>query len=125
MDENELSNKIIGIAIDVHRNLGAGLLESAYEAALEYELEAAGFRVKRQLSIPFVYKGALMGLAFRLDLLVNDLVVIEIKSVESLDQVHFAQVLTYLRLADKKLGLIINFNSKLLKSGIHRIVNNL
>jgi GxxExxY protein len=123
--EDEISYKVIGIAINLHRHLGSGLLESAYETALEHDLKEAGFDVKRQLNVPYVYKGIFLGVAYRMDLLINDLVLIEVKSVDILDEVYFHQTLTYLRLSGKKLGLLINFNVKALKSGLHRIVNQL
>lgn len=125
MTENELSYKVIGIAIKLHNELGPGLLESAYEAALKYDLEKAGFHVKQQVAMPFIYKEVKTDIGYRLDLLVEDKLIIEIKSLENLAPVHYAQLLTYLKLSDKKLGLLINFNTKLLKDGIHRIVNNL
>lgn len=125
MNENELSYKIIGIALKLHSHFGPGLLESAYECAFAYDLAEAGFDVKRQLPIPFIYKGIKMESVYRADLLVNDLVLIEMKSVETLAPVHYAQTLTYLKLAGKKLALLINFNEEHLKTGIHRIVNNL
>ncbi|MBN1184851.1 MAG: GxxExxY protein [Bacteroidales bacterium] len=125
MNENELSNKIIGAAIDLHKNIGPGLLESAYENALAYDLRKLGYDVKQQVPMPFVYKEVKQQVGYRVDLLVNNLVILEIKSVESLAPVNFSQLLTYLKLSDIKLGLIINFNSKILKDNIHRIVNNL
>ncbi len=125
MDENDISYKIIGIAIELHKNVGPGLLESAYENALAYDLRQIGFNVKQQMPMPFVYKGVKLDVGYRIDLLVNDKVIIELKSVESLAPVHFAQTLTYLKLSNIKLGLLINFNSKLLKNSIHRVVNNL
>lgn len=125
MNENELSNKIIGAAIELHKVLGPGLLESAYENALAYELINLGLTLKQQVPMPFVYKEIKLDAGYRIDLLVENKLIIEIKAVETLAPVHFAQVLTYLRLSNLKLGLLINFNTKLLKDGIHRIVNNL
>lgn len=125
MNENDISYKIIGAAVEMHRSLGPGLLESAYEAALAYDLRALGLKVDTQVSMPMVYKEVKMDVGYRLDLLVEDKVIVEIKSVETLAPVHFAQTLTYLKLADKKLALLINFNTRLLKDGVHRIVNNL
>jgi len=125
MSENEISHKIIGCALEIHKTLGPGLLESVYESALVYDLREIGLVVDRQLPVPLIYKEVKHGEAFKLDLLVENKVIIEIKSVENLAPVHFAQTLTYLRLADKRLGLLINFNTKLLKEGIHRMVNNL
>jgi GxxExxY protein len=125
MTENELSYKIIGVAIEIHKTLGPGLLESAYESALVYDLTKLGFDLKQQIPMPFVYKGVKQNVGYRIDLLINNLVLIEIKSIEKLAPVHFAQTLTYLKLSKLKLGLLINFNSKLLKNSIHRVVNNL
>jgi GxxExxY protein len=125
MDENTLSFKIIGCALELHKRLGPGLLESAYEAALAFELRNVGLQVESQLPMPMYYKEIKMDVGYKLDLLVNNKVIIEIKSVENLAPVHFAQTLTYLRLADKRLALLINFNTNQLRQGIHRIVNNL
>lgn len=125
MTENEISYQIIGAAIELHKTLGPGLLESVYEEALALELEEQGLRVQNQLAVPMKYKSLTFEKGFRLDLLVEDKVIIEVKSVEQLAPVHYSQLLTYLRLADKKLGLLINFNSKILKNDIHRIVNDL
>jgi len=125
MTENELSHKIIGIAIAIHEKLGPGLLESAYESPFAYDLNKAGLYVQTQAPIPLVYKEIKMDVGFRLDLLVEKKVIVEIKSIENLAPVHFAQVLTYLRLTNLKLGLLINFNVVRLKDGIHRVVNNL
>ena len=125
MTENYLSNKIIGIAIELHKKLGPGLLESAYENALAYDLKEIGLDTKQQISMPFSYKKIKLDIGYRLDLLIENKVIVEIKSVESLAPVHYAQLLTYLKLSNLKLGLLINFNTKLLKDGIHRIVNNL
>ena len=125
MSENEISYLIIGAAIKAHRNIGPGLLESAYEHALSYELKELGLHVQQQVPLPFIYKEVKLEVGYRLDLIVGSKVIVEIKSVELLQPVHFAQLLTYLRLSDKKLGLLINFNSPQLKSSIHRVVNNL
>jgi len=125
MNENELSYKIIGAAMELHKTLGPGLLESVYEVALAYDLKEIGLEVKTQVPMPLVYKEVKQEIGYRIDLLVENKVIVEIKSIENLAPVHFAQTLTYLKLADKKLALLINFNTKLLKDGIHRIVNNL
>jgi GxxExxY protein len=125
MDENDISKLIIGKAIDLHKNVGPGLLESVYENALAFELREIGLKVSQQVPMPFEYKQINMDIGYRIDLLIENKVIIEIKSVENLAPVHYAQLLTYLRLSDNKLGLLINFNTKLLKDGIHRIVNNL
>lgn len=125
MDENELSYSIIGSALDVHKSLGPGLLESVYENTLAYELRQKGLLVEQQVAVPLVYKEIKFDAGFRLYLLVDKKVIIEVKSIETLAPVHYAQVLTYLKLSDRRLGLLINFNTVLLKEQIHRIVNNL
>ena len=125
MDENSISSRIIGIAIELHKKLGPGLLESAYENALAYDLNANELETKQQVPMPFVYKNINLDVGYRLDLLVEEKVIVEIKSVELIAPVHFSQLLTYLKLSGLKLGLLINFNTKLLKDGIHRVVNNL
>ena len=125
MNENEISYKIIGAALEIHKNIGPGLLESAYENALAFELNEMGMDVKQQVPMPFVYKGVKQDVGYRIDLLVNRKVVVEIKSLEALAPVHYAQALTYLKLSGLKLGFLINFNTKVLKEGVHRIVNNL
>jgi GxxExxY protein len=125
MNENELSYKIIGAALEIHKTVGPGLLESAYESALAFELKELGLDIKQQAPMPFIYKGVKQDVGYRVDLIVNNKVIIEIKSVETLAPVHYAQTLTYLRLSGLKLGLLINFNSKMLKDNIHRIANNL
>jgi GxxExxY protein len=122
--ENELTEKIIGAAIEVHRHLGPGLLESAYDECLCYELSLSGLRFQRQVSLPVGYKGLRLDCAYRLDLLVEDLVIVEIKAIDELAPIHQAQLLTYLKAADKKVGLLLNFNVTVLKDGIKRIVNH-
>ncbi|AEA45802.1 GxxExxY protein [Fluviicola taffensis] len=125
MTENELSSIIIGAAIDVHTLLGPGLLESVYETCLYYELKEIGLKVERQLDLPVVYKNVHLDSGFRLDLLIQDKVIIEIKAVKELSDIHLAQTMTYLRLSNTQLGLLINFNETRLKYGIKRVVNNL
>jgi len=125
MNENEISYKIIGAAIELHKELGCGLLESAYENPLAYELRKIGLFVEQQIPMPLIYKEIKMDCGYRLDLRVENKVIIELKSIETLAPVHFAQTLTYLKLSNCKLGLLINFNTILIKDGIHRIVNNL
>lgn len=125
MTENELSYKIIGAALEVHKTLGVGLLESAYEVALAYELRELGFEVKSQVALPLKYKSEKIENAYRVDLIVEDKVIIEIKSVLEINPISYSQVLTYLKLTNIKLGLLINFNTPLIKDGIHRIVNKL
>jgi GxxExxY protein len=119
---DELSNTIIGAAIQVHRILGPGLLESAYEECLKFELEQKKLKVESQKGVPIVYKTIQLECGYRLDLLVEDQVIIEVKSVESFAPVHTAQILTYMRLSEKHLGLLINFNVMMLKDGIKRYV---
>lgn len=125
MSVNELSGQIIGAAIEVHRVLGSGLLEFLYEEALAIELGHWGLTVARQVEIPVAYKGERLQNVLRLDLLVNGLVIVEVKSVEQILPVHEAQLLSYLRLSEKKLGLLINFNSTVLSRSVRRIVNKL
>ena len=125
MTENDISYEIRGAAFRVHSNLGPGLLESVYEIALAHELIKMGHNVKSQIGLPFVYDDIKLDVGYRIDLLVDDLVVVEIKSVEALADVHHKQLLAYLKLSGKKLGLLINFNVSLLKNSIVRIVNNL
>lgn len=125
MKENDISYDIRGAAFKIHNELGPGLLESVYEAAMAYELNEMGYDIKTQVAVPMYYSSIKFEVGFRLDMLVDDLVIIEIKSVEKLANVHYKQLLTYLKLADKKLGLLINFNSANLQNSIKRIVNNL
>lgn len=125
MSENEIAKTVLDVAFKLHTAVGPGLLESAYEAALAYDLINQGLIVETQVAVPFVYKDVRLEVGYRMDILVNKKVVIEVKSIEQLAPVHFAQTLTYLKLSDKKLALLINFNTKFLKDGIHRIVNNL
>lgn len=125
MTENELSDKIIGCAIQVHKSLGPGLLESAYLECLYYELKLIGLKVEKQKPLPLIYKEVRLDAGYRLDLLVEDKVVIELKSVEALNEVHIAQVITYLKLSGCKLGLLLNFNVLRLVDGLKRLVNNL
>jgi len=122
--ENEISGKIIGAAIEVHKHLGPGLLESAYEECLCRELDLRGIDFKRQVPLPLNYKGLKLDCGYRLDLLVEDKVIVELKTVEAIAPIHEAQILTYLKLRDIRLGLIINFNVPLLMDGIRRIVND-
>lgn len=119
---NDISYKIIGCAFKVHKALGPGLLESAYEACMHYELVNAGLFVERQKEVPLVYQEIKLDAGYRIDLLVENKIVIEIKSVEALAPIHDAQVLTYLKLAGKKLGLLINFNTIDVKKGLKRLI---
>lgn len=123
MTENELSNIVLGQAIEVHKQLGPGLLESAYQECLYYELLNNGLKVEKEKPMPIIYKEVKLDHGYRIDLLVENKLVIEIKTVEALNEVHLAQVLTYLKLGNYKLGLLINFNTTLLKNGIKRIIN--
>jgi GxxExxY protein len=123
MELNELSEKIIGCAIKVHRTLGPGLLESTYEVCLVHELKKAGLKVERQVPLPVIYDGIQLDAGYQLDVLVEDTIILELKSVEILLPIHEAQLLTYLKLANKKLGLLVNFNVTLLKNDIKRKMN--
>jgi len=123
MTENELANKVIGIAIEVHRNLGPGLLESAYKECLFYKIGKSGLIVEKEKPLPLVYEDVKLDCGYRLDLLVEHKLIIEVKSVETLNDVHLAQTLTYLKLGNFKLGLLINFNVVLLRDGIKRVIN--
>lgn len=123
MIENELSKRIIGYAIEVHKSLGPGLLESAYQECLYYELINNGLKVEKEKPMPIVYKDVKLDHGYRIDLLIENKVVVEIKTVEAFTDVHTAQVLTYLRLGNYRLGLLINFHVTLLKNGIKRIIN--
>ena len=118
----ELTAAIIGAAIEVHRHLGPGFLESAYEECLDWELQERGFKVGRQLRVPLTYKGATLEANYRLDLLVDETVIVDVKAIDRLAEVHTAQLLTYLRHTDLEVGLLINFNSPLLRDGIKRVV---
>lgn len=119
---NEITEKIIGCAIEVHRQLGPGLLESTYETCLLYELQKTGLDVKKQVGLPLVYKEINLEVGYRMDFWVEDAVIVEIKSVEALTDVHTAQVLTYLKLSNSRIGLLINFNVLRLKDGIKRLI---
>lgn len=125
MTENEVAGKIVDAAFTVHTRLGPGLLESVYEAILEYELTKKGLYVIHQQPMPVVYEQVRMKVGFRPDLIVEDKVIVEVKSLEAIAPVHTKQLLTYLRLADKRLGLLINFGGALIKDGIRRVVNRL
>lgn len=125
MTENELSKVIVNTAYQIHSQLGPGLLESVYEEIMYFELKKQGLQVERQKAIPVMWNGLKMEIGFRADLIVENKVIIELKSVESLAPVHSKQLLTYLKLTDLKLGLLINYNENLIKDAVHRIVNNL
>jgi GxxExxY protein len=122
---NSLTEQIIGAALAVHREIGPGMLESACEACLAFELTDRGLRVDRQQPVPLVYRGVRLDCGYRIDILVEDLVVVEVKSIERLERVHSAQVLSYLRMLKRKVGLVINFNVQwLVRDGVRRIVND-
>ena len=126
MNENEISKIIVDCAIEVHRTLGGpGLLESVYEECLVWELLQKGLKVDRQVSLPIKYKGNIFSSPLKIDLIVNDKIIIECKAVSENNEIFEVQVLTYLRLSGKKLGIVINFGQKYVKDGIHRVVNNL
>jgi GxxExxY protein len=125
MDENQIGTIVIDSAIEVHRELGPGLLESIYEAALAYELTERGLRVDRQLPLPVRYKGLEFDEGFRADIVVENLVILELKSVEKINNAFRKQIQTYLKLSDKKLGYLLNFGEALMKDGIVRAVNHL
>ncbi len=125
LSENEISKIILDLAIKVHRKTGPGLLESAYQECLFFELKRKGLQVEKQKTLPLIYEDIKLDAGYRIDLMVNDKVVIEIKSIDAIAPVHIAQVITYLKLSGAKLGILINFNVPLLKDGFKRIVNGL
>ena len=125
MTENEIAAAVVDAALKIHKTLGPGLLESVYQSTLSFELTKRGLRVVQQLGLPVFYEECKLDLGYRIDLLVDEKVIIEIKSVEALAPVHRKQVETYLRLMNLRLGLLINFNVELIKNGIHRVVNRL
>lgn len=122
MELNDLSSRIIGCAINVHKALGPGLLESAYEECLAYEMKDSGLKTKRQVPVPVVYKEVKLEAGYRLDILVEDKIIVEVKAVEALHDVHLAQVLTYLKLTGCKLGLLMNFNVAQMTKGVKRVI---
>ena len=124
MTINDVSGGIVDAAIHIHRHLGPGLLESVYETVLAYELSERGFAVQRQAQIPIKYRGLQIGDAFRADLIANTFVIVELKSIEQVAPVHKKQLLTYLRLTNMQVGLLLNFGCEVIKSGIHRVANN-
>ncbi len=123
MSENELSNKVIGLAIDVHTALGPGLLESAYKECLYYKISSSGIWIEKEKPMPLIYESVKLDCGYRIDLLVENKLVLEIKSVDALNDIHLAQTLTYLKLGNYKLGLLMNFNVLKLKDGIKRLIN--
>lgn len=125
MSENEISRIVVDVCFAIHTSLGPGLLESAYERILLYELQHRGLRIASQVTLPVIWNGVEIAPAFRADLIVEDKVIIELKSVDVLAPVHAKQLLTYLRIADKRLGLLVNFGEERIKNGIRRVVNRL
>lgn len=123
MHENEISKIVFDSGLKIHRELGPGLLESAYEECLAYELSQNGLSIQRQKPMPLIYENVKMDIGYRLDLIVENKVVVEVKSCESLNDVHLAQVITYLKLSGCRLGILINFNVKLFKNGYKRVLN--
>lgn len=123
MSENELSKIVFDCALKTHRVLGPGLLESAYEECLFYELKKQGFYVEKQKPLPLIYENVKLEVGYRIDIMVENKLIIEVKAVEALNDVHLAQVLTYLKLSNCKLGLLINFNVTLIKNGVKRVIN--
>lgn len=125
LSEDEISSLVLNASIKVHRAIGPGLLESAYEACLFYELEKLKLDVKRQVPLSLQYEGVFIDCAYRADIIVNNKVILEIKSVKKLEEIHFAQLLSYLKISNHKLGLLINFNQRTLSEGVKRVVNGL
>jgi GxxExxY protein len=123
MTENQIAKVVFEAALKVHKVLGPGLLESAYEECLYYELQKQGIKVEKQKLLPLIYEDVKMEIGYRVDLMIENKFIIEIKAVEALNDVHMAQILTYLKLADCKLGMLINFNVSLLKNGVKRVIN--
>jgi GxxExxY protein len=125
MDENEISKIVFECALKVHKILGPGLLESAYEECLFYELKKVGLKIEKQKALPLIYEEVKLDVGYRIDIIIENKFIVEVKSVESLNDVHLAQLLTYLRLSNCKLGLLINFNVSLLKNGVKRVINGI
>jgi len=125
MTENEISNQILNLAFKIHTTLGPGLLENAYQECLFYEIKKSGLQVEKEKALPLVYQEIKLDIGYRVDLLVENKVIIELKAVSQLNEIHTAQLLTYLKLSGCKLGLLLNFNTKSLRDGIKRVVNNL
>ncbi|REJ75227.1 MAG: GxxExxY protein [Acidobacteria bacterium] len=120
---NDVSRKVIGASIEVHKEIGPGLLESAYEECLSFELETQGLSIKRQVPLPITYKGKVLSCGYRMDILVENEIILELKTVKKIEELHKAQLLSYLRMSGRHLGLILNFHSAYMKQGIKRIVN--
>jgi GxxExxY protein len=124
-EENRIAREVVDAALKLHRHFGPGVYESVYEPVLVYELNKRSLTTRQQTPVPLIYEGITFDIGFKTDVVVNDLVILELKSVEKLEPVHFKQLLTYLRLTGLRLGLLINFGENLLKDGIHRVVNHL
>jgi GxxExxY protein len=124
-EENRIAREVVDAALKLHRHFGPGIYESVYEPVLVYELKKRNLTTRQQTPVPLIYDGVNFDIGFKTDVVLNDLVILDLKSVEKLEPVHFKQLLTYLRLTDLRLGLLINFGEDLLKDGIHRIVNHL
>jgi GxxExxY protein len=125
LEENRIAREVVDAALKLHRHFGPGIYESVYEPVLIYELKKRSLTTRQQTPVPLVYEGITFDIGFKTDVVVNELVILELKSVEKLEPVHFKQLLTYLRLTRLRLGLLINFGENLLKNGIHRVVNDL
>ncbi len=123
MSENEIAKVVFDLGLKIHRALGPGLLESAYEECLSYEIRKQGLKIEKQKPLPLVYEAVKLEIGYRIDLLVENKLVIEVKAIEALNDLHMAQILTYLKLSDCKLGLLINFNTVLFKNGVRRVIN--
>ena len=125
LEENRIAREVVDVAVKLHKHFGSGVYETVYKPVLIYELKERSFTTRNQIPVPLVYEGIVFDVAFKMDVVVNELVILELKSVEKLELVHFRQLLTYLRLTGLRLGLLINFGEAILKNGVHRIVNNL
>jgi len=125
LEENRIAREVVDVAVKLHKHFGPGVYEPVYKPVLIHELKKRSFTTRNQIPVPLVYEGIVFDVAFKMDVVVNELVILELKSVEKLELVHFKQLLTYLRLTGLRLGLLINFGEAILKNGVHRIVNNL
>jgi GxxExxY protein len=125
LEENRIAREVVDVAVKLHKHFGSGVYETVYKPVLIYELKERSFTTRNQIPVPLVYEGIVFDVAFKMDVVVNELVILELKSVEKLELVHFRQLLTYLRLTGLRLGLLINFGEAILKNGVHRVVNNL
>jgi GxxExxY protein len=125
LEENRIAREVVDVAVKLHKHFGSGVYETVYKPVLIYELKERSFTTRNQIPVPLVYEGIVFDVAFKMDVVVNELVILELKSVEKLELVHFKQLLTYLRLTGLRLGLLINFGEAILKNGVHRVVNNL